>query len=488
METVRPAAARQNAARELVHDVHVVVLHHVIHIPLVQAVRAQQLIDHVHALRLLHEVRLYVAFLLDAVLLGKRLVAVDLAHGAGEIGHHKHLRILRVHLVAAEIRQRHLACALVDGEVELPAERDALLLAHFGEHLHFHVLVELADVGVLEHVKHLLVLRHGVVHLVDLALALLRVAVGERLLRLRDEFVALLRLDAHDGFDQRLERVVLGARGDGRGAGDDERRARLVDEDGVHLIDNREVVSVLHHLLRLHGHAVVAEVVEAKLGVRAVGDVAVVLLAPLGGFHGVLDAAHGEAEVLVEMPHPRRVAARQVVVHGDELHVLSGERVQVERQRGDERLAFACLHLGDLPLVQHDAAHELAVERDHVPRERMSAYVRGGAHEMAARVLDERERLGQDVVQRLAARNALLELRRQAREVRVGQVLFLILLLEMVDLCDDRLELLQFPGVLGAENHLDDIHFPLPSSMFKSSATSIPAFSRDSSLILSIVS
>ena len=158
------------------------------------------------------------------------------------------------------------------------------------------------------------------------------------------------------------------------------------------------------------------------------------------------------------------------------------------RQRGDERLALARLHLGDLALVQHDAAHELAVERDHVPRERMPAHVRGGAHEMAARVLDERERLGQDVVQRLAARNALLELRRQTREVRVGQVLFLILLLKMVDLCDDRLELLQFPGVLGAENHLDDIHFPLPSSMFKSSATSIPAFSRESSLILSIVS
>ena len=38
------------------------------------------------------------------------------------------------------------------------------------------------------------------------------------------------------------------------------------------------------------------------------------------------------------------------------------ERVQVERQAGDERLALTGLHLGDVALVEDDPAHQLDVE------------------------------------------------------------------------------------------------------------------------------
>ena len=41
---------------------------------------------------------------------------------------------------------------------------------------------------------------------------------------------------------------------------------------------------------------------------------------------------------------------------------LAGERVEVDGERGDQRLAFAGLHLGDLALVQHHAADQLHVE------------------------------------------------------------------------------------------------------------------------------
>ena len=67
---------------------------------------------------------------------------------------------------------------------------------------------------------------------------------------------------------------------------DDERRARLVDEDRVDLVDDREEVAALHHVARLPRH-VVAQVVEAELVVRAVRDVGGVLLAAhLGGLAG----------------------------------------------------------------------------------------------------------------------------------------------------------------------------------------------------------
>ena len=53
---------------------------------------------------------------------------------------------------------------------------------------------------------------------------------------------------------------------------------------------------------------------------------------------------------------------REVVVDGDDVDALAGERVEVDGQRGDQRLAFAGLHLGDLALVQHHAADQLHVE------------------------------------------------------------------------------------------------------------------------------
>ena len=71
--------------------------------------------------------------------------------------------------------------------------------------------------------------------------------------------------------DDAVDAVVLVDRLLGR-AGDDERRPRLVDQDRVDLVDDREVVAALHHRREVELH-VVAQVVEAELVVGAVGDV-----------------------------------------------------------------------------------------------------------------------------------------------------------------------------------------------------------------------
>jgi hypothetical protein len=59
------------------------------------------------------------------------------------------------------------------------------------------------------------------------------------------------------------------------GLRDDERRARLVDEDGVDLVDQRVVERPLHHAVGRQLH-VVAQVIEAELVVLPVGDVGAV--------------------------------------------------------------------------------------------------------------------------------------------------------------------------------------------------------------------
>jgi hypothetical protein len=101
---------------------------------------------------------------------------------------------------------------------------------------------------------------------------------------------------------------------------------------------------------------------------------------------------------LYKLAHPRRVAARQVIVDRDHVHALAFERVEVRRQRGDQRLAFAGAHFGDLAQVQHHAADQLHV---------VMAHAEHAARGFAA----DGEGFGQDLVERFAVGDALLESR-----------------------------------------------------------------------------
>ncbi len=122
----------------------------------------------------------------------------------------------------------------------------------------------------------------------------------------------------------------------------------------------------------------------------------------------VHDHADAHAEELVDLPHPLGVAARQVVVHGHDMHALAGQRVQIDRQSGDQRLALAGLHLGDLAVVQHHAADQLHVEMPLTERALAGLPHRG-------------ERLRQQFVQGGAVRQPLAEFHRLGGQRRVRQ-------------------------------------------------------------------
>ena len=147
-------------------------------------------------------------------------------------------------------------------------------------------------------------------------------------------------------------------------ARDDERRPRLVDEDGVRLVHDREGMSALHALVAAADH-VVAQVVEAKLAVGAVGDVGSVGRFLAVELHVVLQAANAHAQKAVDLAHPLAVALGEVVVHGDDVDALAGDGIQVGRERGDEGLPLAGPHLGYHAPVQDDAPHELHGEVAH---------------------------------------------------------------------------------------------------------------------------
>ena len=166
------------------------------------------------------------------------------------------------------------------------------------------------------------------------------------------------------------------------------------------------------------GDHVVAQVVEAELGVGAVGDIRLVGLLALGGLRTVLDEADLHAEEAVDLAHPLAVALGEVIVDGDDVDTGPREGVEVAREGGHERLALAGLHLCDLPRVQDHAADELDVEVTQPD----------GALGCLA---DDGERLGHQLVERLAVGEALAELRRLAAELFIAELRNLVF--EIVD-------------------------------------------------------
>ena len=72
----------------------------------------------------------------------------------------------------------------------------------------------------------------------------------------------------HEGIDRIVELGAVVER-----TGNDQRRARFVDQDRVDFVDDGEAVAALDHLSALIFH-VVAQIVEAEFVVGAVGDVA----------------------------------------------------------------------------------------------------------------------------------------------------------------------------------------------------------------------
>ena len=277
--------------------------------------------------------------------------------------------------------------AVLHHVVHVPVEQDVGLerLVHVVEHL---------DVARVVEVVH----RQETFELGDPRL------LGEEHLAglLVDRVVGVLLEERDDGVHPRVEGGGLL-----RGAGDDERRPRLVDQDRVDLVHDRVMEVPLHHVLHPELH-VVPEVVEAELVVRPVGDVATVGRLALRVVHPVDDDAHGHSEGPVELPHPVGVAPGEVVVHRHEVHAPPGQGVQDDREGGHERLPLAGPHLGDPALVEDDAAHQLDVEGTHV-------------EDALPGLPDDGERLGEKVVQRLAVLDPLAEFGDLRGEPVVGE-------------------------------------------------------------------
>ena len=238
-----------------------------------------------------------------------------------------------------------------------------------------------------------------------------------------DEVAGLLLLDAHDGVDSGVLGQVIAPmqltgqhvahlvefRGLAGLAGNDERGPGLIDQDRVDLVNDAVMEVPLYEVLLIDRH-IVPEVVESELIIRNISNVAVVGGLPLFLRHVVQYDADLEAQKFVDFSHPLGVTLGQVVVYRDDLDPLALQGIEVGRKGGHERLSFTGLHLGNPALMEDNATDQLDPEGLH-------------ADGSLCCLPDRRKGLGQEVIQRLALCQPLLEFRSLRRQFLVRKLL-----------------------------------------------------------------
>ena len=109
-----------------------------------------------------------------------------------------------------------------------------------------------------------------------------------------------------------------------RQATDNQRSARLVNQNTVHFVNDGEVARALHLILGAQLH-VVAQIIKAKFSGGSVHNIATVRGAFfLLALHVLrMDGAHGQAKRAEKRKGPVAIALHQIIIHGHHMHLLA---------------------------------------------------------------------------------------------------------------------------------------------------------------------
>ena len=139
-------------------------------------------------------------------------------------------------------------------------------------------------------------------------------------------------------------------------ARNDEGCPRLVNQDGIDLINNRKMVPALDHVLDTE-FQIVAQIIKAEFVIRAIGDVSTISLATFVICQIAGNASNAHPQTLIDTPHPAGVARRQIVIDGNNMYSLAVQRVQKDSKRCDKGLALTSFHFRNLARMKCDATH-----------------------------------------------------------------------------------------------------------------------------------
>ena len=225
-------------------------------------------------------------------------------------------------------------------------------------------------------------------------------------------------------------------------AGDNQRGSSLVNQNRVDLVDNGKVMTALYTVFFINLH-VVTQIVKTKFVIGTIGNIRIICLLAVCRLDVVDDQTDGQSQPAVDLAHLFRVTLCKVVVDGDNMDALSGQRIQVNRQGGNQCLTFTGLHLSDTTLMQHDTADNLHREVLHAQHPPCS---------LAAGSKCFR----QDVIQRLSVAQTLLELWSHRFQLLVGH--FGKLFVQRKDLVANRIDSLELSFRVGPKDFIHQSH------------------------------
>ena len=195
--------------------------------------------------------------------------------------------------------------------------------------------------------------------------------------------------------------------------GNDQRCTSFIDQDGVHFIDQAVVQRTLYHLIEGSDH-VITQVIKTEFIICSVGDIRIVCDFSLVEIQIMNNKADGETQKFVYLSHPFAVSFRQIIIDGNNVDALSFQRIQIDRCRSNQRLAFTGTHLSDVTAVQNNTANQLGIEVTH-PQHAARGFT------------NDRKSLRQDIIQCLTLGKTCFEFIGFVRQRRIAQLLQTIL-------------------------------------------------------------
>ena len=115
-------------------------------------------------------------------------------------------------------------------------------------------------------------------------------------------------------------------------SGNDQRRSRFIDQDGVHLIDDGVIQAPSASCRSLIKHHVVPQIVKTEFVICTVSNIRVIGGLSLFFTDTVDHAAYRQAQEAIELSHPLRITLCQIVVDCYNMDALAFQRVQIYRQ------------------------------------------------------------------------------------------------------------------------------------------------------------
>ena len=105
----------------------------------------------------------------------------------------------------------------------------------------------------------------------------------------------------------------------------------------------------------------IPQVIERQYLIRAIGHVASIGGTARCGVLLVGDHPDAQAHHAIDRTHLSRIARRQIIVHGDNMHRHAGQGCRRSGQRGRDRLPFTRRHLRHTAIEQGPASEDLHV-------------------------------------------------------------------------------------------------------------------------------